>query len=479
MAALSSCGSPGDREASTRDRIAWLGSAEGWGLLGFPREKGPLAYLSAVNLESPTWSPPEVAQVARAWPGGSAIWLQFADGTLGRYGYASGRLARFEGRSEAVFAVPVEGGSELIIAPVGRTLELLGGSERWSFELNGELRWLERAADDRVLAVLDRAGDSEFLVLAPRADSALGRLIVPAVLDVAIVPWGDRVYYLSRDADDRVVRGLAVPGLEEVDRFNLREPGQALAVTPSGHRLYVAADRTLQVFDRLRGERVREVELPRPVSALRFGADGAYLLARSADDGRVIVLQVGVDEVLGSIEAEWNDQLPVVVGGGRLAAAVGRDLVLLDLPSLDELSRVVVDAPRLWVAVEWQPPRPRTELARRSEEPAPAGPAPAAGANVGPRADADDADAASPAPGYYAVVLAARERSGITELVEWLRERGYSATTDEHQDISGVVWFRAMVGPYAQRAAVEEAAQSLSSRYGYKPWILSVEKGAG
>jgi cell division septation protein DedD len=75
------------------------------------------------------------------------------------------------------------------------------------------------------------------------------------------------------------------------------------------------------------------------------------------------------------------------------------------------------------------------------------------------------------------VVLAARQRSGVDELVNGLRDTGYPATTDEHRDVTGVVWFRAMVGPYSQRAAVEEAVRSLSSRYGYKPWILSVEAG--
>ncbi|UCF20932.1 MAG: SPOR domain-containing protein [Gemmatimonadota bacterium] len=469
----------GERGAATSGRIAWLGNAERWGLLGFARESGPLAYRGAVSLESPTWSPPEVAPVARAWPGEGAIWVQFADGVVGRYSYASGRLARFARHAEAVLAVPVEGGAELIIAPAARSLDLVAGPERWRFELEGDLRWLERAADGRVLAVVDRAGQSEFLVLAPPADTVVGRISVPAVLEVAMVPWGDRVYYLSQDASDRVVRGLSLPGLEEIDQFELPEPGRALAVTPSGHRLYVGANRTLQVFDRIRGQRVREVQLPTTVSSLRFGPDGAYLLARSTDGEGVIVLQVGVDRVLGTIEAEWDEQLPVVVGGGRLAAAVGRELLLFDLPSLEELSRVDVDVPRLWVAVEWQPPRPRTELARLPADRAPATPGAQPGGDAARPVDADVSSATSPPPGYYAVVLAARERGGIAELVDWLRDRGYSAATDEHRDLSGVIWYRAMVGPYAQRAAVEEAVQSLSSRYGYKPWILSVEKGAG
>jgi hypothetical protein len=31
-----------------------------------------------------------------------------------------------------------------------------------------------------------------------------------------------------------------------------------------------------------------------------------------------------------------------------------------------------------------------------------------------------------------------------------------------------------MVGPYLERGLAEEAARSLTARYGYKPWILTV-----
>ncbi len=33
-----------------------------------------------------------------------------------------------------------------------------------------------------------------------------------------------------------------------------------------------------------------------------------------------------------------------------------------------------------------------------------------------------------------------------------------------------------MVGPYSRRDEAEAAARSLGARYGYKPWILTVEQ---
>lgn len=78
-------------------------------------------------------------------------------------------------------------------------------------------------------------------------------------------------------------------------------------------------------------------------------------------------------------------------------------------------------------------------------------------------------------PGYYAVVLAARARPNVDSLVGWLQTVGYPATLERHRDKMGVVWYRAMVGPYSSRMKAESAARSLSARYGrFKPWILTV-----
>ncbi len=147
-------------------------------------------------------------------------------------------------------------------------------------------------------------------------------------------------------------------------------------------------------------------------------------------------------------------------------------MVLYDVSELRELARLAIDEPRVWLAVEWEPPRPRPVLARAAGRPG-AGPAAAPGVSSGAEVPPESLSLA-PA-GHYAVVSAARERPGVENLVSWLKGVGYPATVDRHQDVMGTVWFRAMAGPYPDRRQAEAAARALTARYGYKPWILTVE----
>ncbi|UCC73046.1 MAG: SPOR domain-containing protein [Gemmatimonadota bacterium] len=471
---LPSCGSQDQSAASAAvslERSAWLGKAEGWGLLGFPLDGGPLTYRSAETLESPTWAPPELERLSRAWPGDGVVWLQFDDSRIGRYDYSTGHLLSFEDTERTEIAATL-GTRGLLIAADANALELVSEGDPWSFTLEGRLERLVPVGDGRVVVVLDAATESELLVIEPPGEEALARRRIPRVGDLAVTPGGERLYYLTEDGIDLTLHGLSIPELEDAEEIALPQPGRAVAVTPSGHRVYVSAGDSLHVFDRVGAAKVRSVPLPAEASTLRFSVNGAHLMARLGGGAEVAVLQVGVDSVLGVISAEWNATLPVVLPGGRLLAIEGEEIVLYDALRLVEVARAERDEQRLWLAVEWQPPRPRMELAqrtvRRSVEAEVAGPQ-----AVGDEDEPRDPEAGA-APGYYAVVSAARERAGVDNLVSWLRSVGYAGTVDRHEDVMGVVWYRAMVGPYPDRGSAEEAARSLTARYGYKPWILNV-----
>jgi len=480
--ALTSCDS-GQDSARVRggrlERIAWLGSSEGWGLLGLSLAGGPLTYRSAENLESPTWAPPEFGALGRAWPGDGGVWVQFSDSRIGLYDYATGHLLSYEGYASTEMAVALPGQRALVIAPGGRALELVSESEPWRFDLGGQLLRLEAAGEGRVVAVVRGESEVELLVLQPPEREPLGRRSVAGVRDLAVTAWGERLYYLSADPEDLSLHGLSLPSLEAVEEYALPQPGRAVVATPSSHRLYVATGQSIRIFDRLRGELVREMSLPAPAAALRFSLNGANLLAGLEGVAEVAVLQVGADSLLGIIPCGWDENLPMAVPGGRLVARQDTNLVLYDALRLLEIARVQAGDQRVWLTVEWQPPRPRTELTQRSArrtEPGERGDAVPGGQAA---EEGSPGSGEGPAPGYYTVVLAARAQPGVDDLVSWLRGLGYPAIVERHEDPMGVVWFRAMVGPYARRALAEAASRSLNARYGYKPWILSIEGTEG
>lgn len=471
--AVASCGSEPDSalaESASLERSAWLGSAETWGLIGLPLSGGAVGYLRARALESPTWAPPEVGELIAAWPGEDAIWVQFTNDGLGRYDYGIGHLLRFEEAPRAKRAVAARERT-LIVATPGGELRVVGSAETWRRRVDGELRDLVAAGDGRVVVVSDTESGTRLIVLQPPESDPLGeRDLEEGLIDLAISDWANRLYYLPAESPRPVLRELRLPELAEADSFELPEAAASVAATPSGHRLYVAMGSSIQVIDRLRWRPLRVIELPAPISDLRFGENGAVLLARVADSDDVVVVQVGVDTVLGTVPSRWDRYLPVALPGGRLVTARGDSLILYGLPGPVEIAEYAPDEPRVWLPVEWQPPRPRQELARaedddRSErEPL-------------PRASAEGAtgDELTAPTGYYAVVSAAQGRDGVERLVDWLESVGYPARIDRHSDAMGAIWFRAMVGPYPDRNSAESASRSLNSRYGYKPWILSVE----
>ncbi len=158
----------------TLERTAWLGSAEGWGLLGFSLDGGPLTYRSAETLESPTWAPPELEQLTEAWPGDRAVWLQFSDSRIARYDYRTGHLLGFEGFEGTEIAVAL-GRRGLLIAPDPSSLELVSEGEAWQLTLDGSLQRLVPVGDGRVIVVVDAGSTNELLVVEPPSQEPIGR----------------------------------------------------------------------------------------------------------------------------------------------------------------------------------------------------------------------------------------------------------------------------------------------------------------
>ena len=479
--ALLGCGSEAAREraddALTLDRTAWLGNAEGWGLIGLPVEGGALTYRRASNLEAPTWLPPVLEPVARASSANGSIWTQLDEG-LAFYEYGTGHLRTYDDDVPAGTQLALsldQGRRALLIGADSASLRTVGAGQPLSFKFEVPIRKLIVADDERTLAVLESDSGAELAALNVSEGTIEARRQIGGLRDLVVTAWGREVYYLG--SEQGVLYGLAIADLEEIGRLALPEGGDLVAATPSAHRLYVASGSGLYVFSRPGGRTIRRVDLPGEATDLRFGITGANLLVRLNGGERFAVLQVGIDSLLGELAGEWDEDLPVALPGGRLVNRADGQLQLYELPSLNELTRVSEDGDRLWIAVEWQPPRPREAsqrraLARLTSEEAPE-----------PKADEEDQEQAAAdgelGAGYYAVVLAARSVGGVDALVSRLRSVGYPGVLDRHTDAMGVEWYRAMIGPYPTRTRGEAAARELGARYGYKPWILTIDVAEG
>ncbi len=460
------------------DRTAWLGSAEGWGLLGLPRDGGALTYRRVLDLEAPTWAPAELQPVSRARAGVGSLWIQLQDGGLAFYEYSTGHLRTLEELPEGIsLQAALDGRRALVLGPDSSSLQVVGGAESWDYDLGGAPIEILQAGEEDLVAVMRSGAEAEILVLRPPEPEPLARRKLAGLTDLAVTAWGRELYYLVEGEQEPRLHGLTLPELEEIaTELSLSEPGEGLAVTPSAHRIYVASGAQLYVFDRQRARKVGEVELPGRVTDLRFGNTGATLLIRLDGQARFAVMQVGVDSVLGVIASDWDDDMPQALPGGRLVTRSDNQLVLYELPALTELTRAEEEDPRLWLLVQWQPPRPRERVAQRPTlldvvAGSPGGDEPAGDEVASDEVTADD----GAAPGFYAVVLAARAQPGVEQLVGRLRSVGYPGVMDLHRDAMGVDWYRAMIGPYPGRSLAEEAARDLAARYGYKPWILSIE----
>ena len=192
MASVAACGD-GRESPSTGvalDRAAWLGSGEGWGLLGLPLGGGPLTYLSAADLESPTWAPPELGRMVRAWPGDGVIWAQFPDTRVGLYDYSTGHILSFDSlRAQTQVAVPLEGETAVAVSRDGVSLELVGMvAERWRMPLTGSLAGLKSAGEGRMIAVVSGEAGTELVVVEPPSVEPLASRPGMGVRDLVVTP---------------------------------------------------------------------------------------------------------------------------------------------------------------------------------------------------------------------------------------------------------------------------------------------------
>jgi cell division septation protein DedD len=70
----------------------------------------------------------------------------------------------------------------------------------------------------------------------------------------------------------------------------------------------------------------------------------------------------------------------------------------------------------------------------------------------------------SPELPYTICVLSVRQKEGAERFAEQLRNQGYKASVKQTQEESGTVWYRAVIGEFADREAAEQQMKELKSK---------------
>jgi sporulation related protein len=306
----------------------------------------------------------------------------------------------------------------------------LQGSPRELHGTMGGMLVARLAGDQPKLEVLgsDRPPASIAVPEGPQALSFWGDLIAIAA-DSAVV-----IYETEGDSDgDR-------------DRISIPVSGGAKAVmfSPSGHRIYVArASEGLLILDRVSGEELQEIDLPGPAVGLSGDLFGQWVLVRPAAGDSAWVVDVGRGGFVGTVDVEWDDDLPAVVSPNTLLTRRGKQVVAVDLAAKGFPIRGTVEggATDTWLPLTWHPPQ---------EEGIPVNADSAALA-----AAADSAKAAS----VYLQVSSSQNPAWAEELSQKLRAAGLPATVLRPARSDEA--YRVVLGPYATREQAEETGRGI------------------
>lgn len=260
----------------------------------------------------------------------------------------------------------------------------------------------------------------------------------------ALTLWGDLVAI----AADSAVVIYQTEGDSDGDRDRISIPvsGDAKAVmfSPSGHRIYVArASDGLLVLDRVSGTELQEIDLPGPAIGLSGDLFGQWVLVRPASGDSAWVVDVGRGGFVGTVDVEWDDDLPAMVSPNTLVTRRGKDIVAVDLAGKGFPVRGKIEdgAGDSWLPLAWHPPQ---------EENVPI--------NADSAALAAAADSAKAAQ-VYLQVSSSQNPTWAEELSQRLRAAGLPAAVLKPARSDEA--YRVVLGPYATREQAEETGRGI------------------
>lgn len=457
-----------------------------WSLLAVPRGGGTVEARSVADPSRVVW------EGKTSLPAAEEIHL--LEGPLVVLRTDGGEVHRYDPRADSLARVGTVGSDArwsardrygLFVDSAGSMLLEVGPDGSWRYELGAPPRWAAPVEGGRVAALVRRGAESALWLVARGGSEPEARQEGGFAAPALSTAWGKRL--VLSGADGRRLRFVTVASLTDAGEVDAGGAVTALAASPSSHDVYAGVDDPPRIVrvNRFVRELEEMVSLPRPPREIRPAVLGDFLLADDGGDPLVVSLS---GDAMQRLAGSWRDDLPMGTPDGRVL--LERDGRLLIWEPGDGGDARPVDAPadRWWSAVRWNPAPPpvvaeslegereaanlaradslRDSLARALDS-IPVAPPETASAEEGPVRD-------GPPAGFYAVVVAARERPGVEEMVEGLRDAGYPTAVQEHEDDAGQIWYRGLVGPYQQRPAAAAAARQLRRERGMSVWITEV-----
>lgn len=260
---------------------------------------------------------------------------------------------------------------------------------------------------------------------------------------VAVSRWGD-VAAVATDS------GLVTldPTTSASPRFlPLADPARVVTFSPSAHRVFVAdATGRLVTVERFSLTVLDSLFLAGPASALRTDPTGRLLLVQSQFDDAIWVVDAVSWELVGSVDGEWDEQLPVVAPDGTILLRRGVRIVALSPATLEQTGTVLDDQNDHWLPLAWDPRRPVLELAAsgRTEEPA-----------------SDQL--------VYVQVSATHNEDWARDLAANLGRAGMPASVLPPADF--LEPYRVVLGPYRSREEADDTRRTLDM----PSWILTLD----
>ncbi len=341
--------SPAARESRGADHL----------LLRVPRQGGKGRVHVFPNLDSAVWVVDEVPRLARI--------LAF-DPQLGTIAFvdAKGLPGRIDLReTDVTTATRVKltslssaNGTDIFgVTAKGDVTRLNPVAADWKFEPPVPARGVFAQPNGDLIVAANKGAQTILWKLRPPDELVDDSTVLPLTGRGVSTQVGDRVYFTV----DSGLVGVKARDLSPVGAVKFASRVRALAPTPSGDRLYVAAtsEKEISVVDRYSERVTARIPLPAAPSDLRMDALGRYLLARFPAADSVWVIAIGTNRLVGALATRWETDLPALTPDGNLALLGEKDVTFVEPETLEIKGTVASGSKDFWYFFAWDGFRPR------------------------------------------------------------------------------------------------------------------------